>query len=76
MEMTRAIPDPSGSSPAAGANPRRGLPLREELEAMERDRIQAALDRHQGNVARAADELGLERTRLHKRIKALGLSGE
>jgi two-component system nitrogen regulation response regulator NtrX len=76
LEMTRGISNPSGSSPAAGANSHLGLPLREELEAIERDRIQAALDRHKGNVARAAADLGLERSRLHKRIKALGLSGE
>ena len=75
MEMIRGILNPSGSSPVAGASPRPGLPLREELEAMERDRIQAALDRHQGNVARAAAELGLERSRLHKRIRALWRRG-
>lgn len=41
---------------------------------MERERIQAALDRHQGKVARAAAELGIERSRLHKRIRALKMS--
>jgi DNA-binding NtrC family response regulator len=58
------------------ASHHRALPLPLVLEAVERDVIQAALDRHDGNVARAAAELGLERTRLHKRIGALGLSGE
>ena len=32
-----------------------------------------ALARHRGNVTRAARDLGLERTNLHKRIRALGL---
>lgn len=76
MEMTRQTPDSATSSPAATASPHRGLPLPEVLEAVERDLIQAALDRHKGSVARAAAELGVERTRLHKRISALGLSGE
>jgi len=49
------------------------LPLREAREALERDLIRAALARHDGNVTRAAAELGLERTHLHKRIKILGI---
>jgi two-component system nitrogen regulation response regulator NtrX len=76
MEITRGTPEPSGSSPVAAANPYRGLRLRGAREALERDLIQAALDRHDGNVTQAAAELGLDRTNLHKRIKALGLSGE
>ena len=40
-------------------------------EAVERDLIQAALDRHRGNVAQAADERGLDRTSLHRRISTL-----
>jgi two-component system nitrogen regulation response regulator NtrX len=47
------------------------LPLREAKEKLERDLINAALARHDGNVTRAARELGLERTHLHKRMKAL-----
>jgi transcriptional regulator with GAF, ATPase, and Fis domain len=53
-----------------------GVSLRDAREASERDLIQAALDRNKGNVARAADELGLDRTHLHRRISAMGLSGE
>jgi len=59
-----------------GANPYEGLPLRQARDALERDLIQAALKRNEGNVTRAAAELGLERTHLHKRIKAIGLSEE
>ncbi|RKZ13336.1 sigma-54-dependent Fis family transcriptional regulator [bacterium] len=49
------------------------LPLREAKEKLERDLIGGALDRHEGNVTRAARDLGLERTHLHKRMKALGI---
>ncbi len=54
-------------------NPYSHLPLREAREMLERDMIEESLSRHSGNVTRAAAELGLERTHLHKRIKALGL---
>jgi DNA-binding NtrC family response regulator len=68
---------PGGASTAPGdAGPYARLPLREAREALERDLIQAALERHGGNVTRAAAELGLERTHLHKRIRAMGLTEE
>ena len=61
-----------GSTSAAGDYAR--LPLREAKERLERDLVVAALDRHDGNVTRAARDLGLERTHLHKRMKALGIA--
>lgn len=48
--------------------------LQEAKESAERDRILKALDDSQGNVSQAARALGIERTNLHKRIRALGLS--
>jgi len=43
-------------------------------DSAERDRILEALDRTDWNVSGAARVLGIERTNLHKRIRALGLS--
>jgi two-component system nitrogen regulation response regulator NtrX len=43
-------------------------------DSAERDRIREALDRTNWNVSRAARLLGIERTSLHKRIRALGLA--
>jgi two-component system nitrogen regulation response regulator NtrX len=40
----------------------------------ERDRILKALDQTSWNVSGAARLLGIERTHLHKRIRALGLT--
>jgi two-component system nitrogen regulation response regulator NtrX len=40
----------------------------------ERELIQQALEDAGGNVSAAARALGIERTRLHKRIRALVLS--
>jgi len=53
-----------------------GLPS--SLEATraqaERDLLRQALEQAGGNVSAAARALGIERTRLHKRIRALGLA--
>lgn len=47
--------------------------LREFKEEAERTFIEDTLERSGWNVSRAAQELGVERTNLHKKIKALGL---
>ena len=76
LELRGEDLDRAAGKAVAGENPYGHLPLRDAREALERDLIQAALTRHEGNVTRAAAELGLERTHLHKRIKALGLRPE
>jgi two-component system nitrogen regulation response regulator NtrX len=48
--------------------------LREARDTAEREQILRALEEAGGNVSAAARALGLERTNLHKRIRALGLS--
>jgi len=48
--------------------------LKEARESAERDHIQRALEESGWNVSGAARALGMERTNLHKRIRALGLS--
>jgi two-component system nitrogen regulation response regulator NtrX len=48
--------------------------LQEAKWRFERDMIQTALDRNGWNVSKTAEELGLERTNLHKKIKTFGLS--
>jgi two-component system nitrogen regulation response regulator NtrX len=50
------------------------LTLHEARQKFERLMIMEALERNEWNVSRAADELGLERTNLHKKIKHFGLS--
>jgi two-component system nitrogen regulation response regulator NtrX len=47
--------------------------LREAKESAEREHILRALEESKWNVSSAARVLGMERTNLHKRIKALGL---
>jgi transcriptional regulator with GAF, ATPase, and Fis domain len=50
--------------------------LHEVRDSAERDRIRQALEQTDWNVAGAARVLGIERTNLHKRMKALGLNRE
>lgn len=47
--------------------------LQETRESAERDHILRVLDQAQWNVSSAARTLGMERTNLHKRMRALGL---
>jgi len=54
----------------------RASSLQETRESAERDRIVQALEQSNWNVSSAARALGIERTHLHKRLKALGLSRE
>ena len=63
------IPKQPGSFPELGA----GKTLRQVREAVERHYIAEALARHGGNVTRASNALGIERTNLHKKIKQYDL---
>jgi two-component system, NtrC family, nitrogen regulation response regulator NtrX len=47
--------------------------LLQAREAYERDYILKELDRSNGNVTRAAEALGLERSHLYRKMKALGI---
>jgi two-component system nitrogen regulation response regulator NtrX len=48
--------------------------IQEARESAEREHILRALDESNWNVSGAARALGMERTNLHKRIRALGLT--
>ena len=52
----------------------RALPLREFRDHMEREYIRIKLDENGWNISRTAALLGIERTNLHKKMRALGLS--
>ncbi len=56
--------------------PRPSSPRIEEMtiEEAERHLIRRALERHQGNVSRAADALGLSRSALYRRLQQYGIS--
>lgn len=48
-------------------------PLKLASEQFEREYIQRAIARSEGNMTRAAEMLGLERSHLYKKMKALGM---
>jgi DNA-binding NtrC family response regulator len=52
----------------------RGLPLKELVAAAERDIIIDALAEHQYHISNTARELGVERSHLYKKMKALGIN--
>jgi two-component system nitrogen regulation response regulator NtrX len=48
--------------------------LQQAREAYERDYILKKLDEFHGNISRAAEGLGLERSHLYRKMKTLGVS--
>jgi two-component system, NtrC family, nitrogen regulation response regulator NtrX len=49
------------------------LPLREAREVFEREYLVAQISRFGGNISRTAEFVGMERSALHRKLKALGI---
>jgi len=64
---------PIGSAAAPGSYFRPETPLREMLETAERDLILRALELRDGHVTKTAADLGLERSHLYKKMRALAI---
>ncbi|MBK5958286.1 sigma-54-dependent Fis family transcriptional regulator [Rhodoplanes elegans] len=50
-----------------------GMPLRDAREAFEREYLRAQISRFGGNISRTAEFVGMERSALHRKLKALGM---
>jgi two-component system nitrogen regulation response regulator NtrX len=50
-----------------------GSPLREARESFEREYLKVQIRRFSGNISRTATFIGMERSALHRKLKALGL---
>jgi len=61
------------TTPAFDLGRYRDRTLREFKEEMERDFILMRLEEHEWNISRAATTLGIERTNLHKKLKAYNI---
>ena len=70
-EARTLLPAVSGSP--GGGYFRPETPLREMLESAERDLIRRSLELHRGHVTKTAADLGLERSHLYKKMRALGI---
>jgi DNA-binding NtrC family response regulator len=80
-EAARARREAAATASSTAALPRldlppeaRALPLREFRDHMEREYIRLKLDENGWNISRTANLLGIERTNLHKKMRALGLA--
>jgi two-component system, NtrC family, nitrogen regulation response regulator NtrX len=60
---------PNGS----GGEQLMGLALREAREVFEREYLLAQISRFGGNISRTAEFVGMERSALHRKLKALGI---
>ena len=49
------------------------LPLRDAREVFEREYLVAQINRFSGNISRTAEFVGMERSALHRKLKALGI---
>jgi len=50
-----------------------GTPLREARETFEREYLRVQIRRFSGNISRTANFIGMERSALHRKLKALGI---
>lgn len=50
-----------------------GSPLREARESFEREYLRIQIRRFSGNISRTASFIGMERSALHRKLKALGI---
>jgi len=66
--------EPTKLVPGQAARSSMGTPLREAREAFEREYLRAQIRRFSGNISRTAAFIGMERSALHRKLKALGLS--
>jgi two-component system nitrogen regulation response regulator NtrX len=81
VQRTESLAQRSDAAQRNDASARTSSVPREEFstllqarEAYERDFILKEIDRCHGNVSRAAESLGLERSHLYRKMKALGIS--
>ena len=59
-----------------GAEHLMSMPLREAREIFEREYLLAQINRFGGNISRTAEFVGMERSALHRKLRALGVGAE
>jgi two-component system nitrogen regulation response regulator NtrX len=76
MLPSEVTAEPARLVPGQAAKSIMGTPLREAREAFEREYLRAQIRRFSGNISRTASFIGMERSALHRKLKALGLSDD
>ena len=74
-EVRSGVPFSGESSPTTGTQDIVTLPLRQAREAFEREYLLAQKNRFGGNISQTAVFVGMERSALHRKLKALGIAG-
>ncbi len=67
------LADNTGGQSAVTAEEMLSLPLRQAREAFEKEYMTAQLDRFAGHISQMAKFVGMERSALHRKLKALGV---
>nr|WP_321464669.1 sigma-54 dependent transcriptional regulator [uncultured Desulfobulbus sp.] len=68
-------PPPPDAIPPLGAPATYGdLPFKEARRRFETDYLNAKLAENDGNISKTAEQIGMERSHLHKKVKALGIA--
>lgn len=77
LDASMLPPDVGSMVPAmpngAGGEHLMGMPLRDAREMFEREYLVAQISRFGGNISRTAEFVGMERSALHRKLKALGI---
>ncbi len=67
-DQTRPIPEITADY--------QGLPFKEARKCFEHDYLKAKLIENKGNISKTAQQIGMERSHLHKKVKALSIEIE
>jgi two-component system, NtrC family, nitrogen regulation response regulator NtrX len=77
VDVSMLPPDVGSAAPSMpnghGGEHLMALPLREAREAFEREYLAAQINRFGGNISRTAEFIGMERSALHRKLKALNV---
>ena len=68
------LSDQAQLTPSEAVKAIMGTPLREARETFEREYLKVQIRRFSGNISRTANFIGMERSALHRKLKALGLA--
>ena len=72
-DVRAQLPIGGGGGGSGGGHFRPGTPLEDMVREVEKELVLRALEHYQGHVTRTAEGLGLERSHLYKKMKALGI---
>jgi two-component system nitrogen regulation response regulator NtrX len=62
------------ATPLGGGVPYTTLSFKDARRRFESEYLRAKLDENDGNISKTAEQIGMERSHLHKKVKALGIA--